>query len=250
MAAILTLVASTWGEVWERATTPQPVPPPSVVFATGAVALLCLAIPALWHLSRHVLTLVHEASHALVAVLTGRRLAGIRLHSDTSGLTVSVGRPTGPGMVATAAAGYVGPALTGLVAAALLARGYAVGLLWALFGVAGVMLLFIRNAYGVWVLLVTLGLLLGVTWWAPVEWQVAVAYAVTWFLLLGAPRAVLEMQAQRSRERRAGRRLTSDADALASLTHLPAFLWVGVFWLACAGALLLGGSWILGRAPA
>ena len=29
----------------------------------------------------------------LVALAAGRRLAGIRLHSDTSGLTVSAGRP-------------------------------------------------------------------------------------------------------------------------------------------------------------
>ena len=40
---------------------------------------------------------------------TGRRLAGIRLHSDTSGLTVSRGKPTGIGMILTAAAGYTAP---------------------------------------------------------------------------------------------------------------------------------------------
>ena len=40
---------------------------------------------------------------------SGRRLDGIRLHSDTSGLTVSRGKPTGIGMVLTAAAGYTAP---------------------------------------------------------------------------------------------------------------------------------------------
>ncbi len=245
MIAILTLAADLVGEVWRRATTPQPLPPTSVVLAAAGGALLCLAVPVLWHLSRHFLTLVHEAGHGLVAVLTGRRLAGIRLHSDTSGLTVSVGRPTGPGMVATAAAGYLGPAAAGLGAAWLLGAGYAVGLLWALFAAVLLMLLVIRNPYGLWVLLVTLGATLVVTWWAPVAWQVAIAYGVTWFLLLGAPRAVLEMQTLRRRDRRAGRRLTSDADALARLTPLPAPVWVGMFWLGCVGALLAGGAHIL-----
>ena len=41
-------------------------------------------------------------------------LTGIRLHSDTSGLTLSVGRPSGVGMVVTTAAGYLTPSLVGL----------------------------------------------------------------------------------------------------------------------------------------
>lgn len=46
-----------------------------------------------WRLVRILTTVVHEAGHAVVAMLVGRRLQGIRLHSDTSGLTVSrVGR--------------------------------------------------------------------------------------------------------------------------------------------------------------
>ena len=60
------------------------------------------------------ITIVHEAGHALVAVLVGRRLSGIRLHSDTSGLTLTKGKPYGPGMVLTALAGYVAPSLLGL----------------------------------------------------------------------------------------------------------------------------------------
>ena len=36
-------------------------------------------------------TIAHEGGHAVAALLTGRRLRGIRLHSDTSGLTLSAG---------------------------------------------------------------------------------------------------------------------------------------------------------------
>lgn len=244
MTAVLDDLASLPGEIWDRATTVQPAPGLPVLLGTLGAALLCLAVPTLWHLSRHLLTIVHEAAHALVAVLSGRRLAGVRVHSDTSGLTVSVGRPRGPGMVATAFAGYVGPAVLGLAAAWVLGRGYAVGLLWGLVVALALVLVQIRNWYGLWAVLVTGVVLVGVTWWGTPAVQVAVAYAVTWFLLLGAPRAVLEMQAQRRRGRGRG---TSDADALARLTPLPGGFWVVAFLLVCVGALVLGGSWILQR---
>ncbi|MBD3779762.1 MAG: M50 family metallopeptidase, partial [Micrococcales bacterium] len=222
MTAVLDDLGALPGEIWDRATTVQPAPGLPVLLGTLGVALLCLAVPALWHLSRHLLTIVHEAAHALVAVLSGRRLSGMRVHSDTSGLTVSVGRPRGPGMVATAFAGYVGPAVLGLAASWVLGRGYAVGLLWGLVVALALVLVQIRNWYGLWAVLVTSVALVGVTWWGTPAVQVAVAYAVTWFLLLGAPRAVLEMQAQRRRGRGRG---TSDADALARLTPLPGGFW-------------------------
>jgi hypothetical protein len=67
---------------------------------------------------------------------------------------------------------------------------------------------------------------------------------VTWFFLLGAPRAVLEMQAQRRRRR--GASDTSDAGLLARLTHLPGLFWVGVLLLLCLAALALGAVWLIG----
>src|SRR5690606_8345771 len=90
--------------------------------AIGLAAALVF-VPQAWQFSRHVATLVHEAGHAVLAVATGRRLNGIRLHSETSGLTVSTGRRTGAGMVATAAAGYPAPSLVGLGIVALVEYG-------------------------------------------------------------------------------------------------------------------------------
>lgn len=232
-------------EVWSRAATPQPLPTTGVVLAAVAVALAAVVLPGVWPVSRHALTVLHEGSHAAVAVLTGRRLTGIRLHTDTSGVTVSVGRPRGPGMVATTAAGYPGPALVGLAAAWLLGRGYAVGVLWALLVVVALLLVQVRNAYGLWVLLVGGGALAALTWWGAPSWQVAVAYALTAYLLLGSPRTVVELQSHRRRDRRAGRRRTSDADQLARLTRVPAVVWVGVFLATTVAALALGATWIL-----
>ena len=94
------------------------------------------------------ITVVHEAGHAMVAVLAGRRLQSIRLHSDTSGLTVTEGKSRGLGMVVMLAAGYLAPAALGLLAALMLADGRSVGLLWLLLLVLAGLLLWVRNGYG------------------------------------------------------------------------------------------------------
>jgi hypothetical protein len=191
---------------------------------------------------RHAVTIAHEGAHGVVALAVGRRLSGIRLHSDTSGLTVSSGKPTGFGMVLTGAAGYTGPALFGLGAAALLATGHAIGLLWALLILLALLLVQIRNWYGLWSVLVTCAVVFAATWWLPPQGQAAFAALATWFLLLAAPRTVVELQ--RSRRRR--RAPDSDADQLARLTRIPALVWVGFFLLVDVGALALGGWWLLG----
>ena len=241
---VWTTVTDVVGQIWDAAVTPVAPPAPAVVTAMGVLALVVVLVTPVWRVARHVVTIAHEGAHALAAVLTGRRLSGIRLHSDTSGLTVSSGRPRGFGMVLTAFMGYVGPGLVGLGAAALLRQGYAVGLLWLLVLLLALMLLQIRNWFGLWSVLVSGAVLVGVSWWATPPVQSAVAYAVTWFLLLGAVRPVLELQTERAR----GRAATSDADILARLTHVPGLIWVGVFLVVTVGSTVLGGWWIVGPA--
>ena len=231
------------GRLWDRVSTPVPALSTSLLLGAAAVAVLLVLSPTLWRTTRHVVTIAHEGAHGVVALLAGRRLSGIRLHSDTSGLTVSSGRPTGPGMVLTCAAGYTGPGLFGLGAAALLASGHAVGLLWALLLLLVLLLLQIRNWYGLWSVLVTGLVVFAATWWLPPEGQAAFAAVATFFLLLAAPRAVVELQ--RARRRRSAP--SSDADQLALLTRLPPLVWVGVFLVVDVGALVVGGCWLFGR---
>jgi hypothetical protein len=145
-------------------------------------------------------------------------------------------------MVFTSAAGYTGPGLFGLGAAALLAAGYAVGLLWALLGLLALLLVQIRNWYGLWSVLVTGALVFAATWWLPAQGQAVFAHGVTWFLLLAAPKTVLELQAKRRRRGAPD----SDADQLARLTGLPGLVWVGVFLLVDVAALVMGTRWLLG----
>ncbi|MDO8143406.1 MULTISPECIES: M50 family metallopeptidase [Isoptericola] len=245
MAAVddfLTTAGDVLAQIWTAATTAVDPPDRTVVIAAGLVALAVVAVSPVWRVARHVITIAHEGAHAVVAMLTGRRLDGIRLHSDTSGLTVTAGRPRGLGMILTAFAGYVGPGLVGLGAAWLLRAGYAVGLLWLLVVLLALLLLKIRNWFGLWSVLVSGALLVGVSWWLDPTVQSAVAYAVTWFLLLGAVRPVAELQSQRAR----GRARTSDADQLGRLTGVPGIVWVLIFFLVTVGALVLGGSWIVG----
>ena len=231
-------------EVWHRALTTQPAPPGPVVALTAVLAVLLVWVPGAWGITRHVVTIAHEAAHGFAALLSGRRLHGIRLHSDTSGLTVSAGRNKGPGMILTAAAGYVGPGLLGLGAAGLLAHHRAVGLLWALLILLALLLIQVRNWFGLWSILFSAAVVFGVSWWLPPQAQSAFAYVLTWFLLLAAPRPVVELQTLR---RRTGAR-TSDADQLARLTMVPAIVWVGFFLVVTVGVLALGARWMVAAA--
>jgi hypothetical protein len=219
----------------------QPAPAGSVIVGTAVLAVLLVWAPGAWPITRNVVTIAHEGAHGLVAFMSGRKLHGIQLHSDTSGLTVSAGRTTGPGMIMTTAAGYVGPALLGLAAAALLANHRAVGLLWALLILLALLLIQVRNWFGLWSVLVSAGVVCAVSWWLQPQTQSAFAYVLTWFLLLAAPRPVLELQTQR----RGGAAASSDADQLARLTKVPGIVWVGFFLVATVGALALGARWMV-----
>ena len=228
-------------EIWDDVVGIQSPPDAAATLLTGIVALLLVTVPSLWRVTRNVVTIAHEGAHGVAALLSGRRLAGIRVHSDTSGLTVSRGRPTGPGMVVTAAAGYLGPGLLGLAAAYLLGAHHAVGVLWAAVLLLALLLLQIRNFYGLYaVLLAGIGVFV-VSWWGNGQVQTLSAYTGTWFLLLAAPRPILEMQGLR----RVGRARSSDADVLARLTHLPGLLWVGFFLLVNGSALVVGAGWLI-----
>ncbi|RGA01117.1 M50 family peptidase [Microbispora triticiradicis] len=223
--------------LWNHLTATQVAPPLWLVVLSGFAALAVVAYPVSWHYSRGLITIAHEGGHAFVAVLTRRKLRGIRLHSDTSGVTLTRGRPTGPGMVATAAAGYVAPSLIGLGAAWLVADGRITLLLWAVLALLTCMLLMIRNVFGAVSLLVVGGAVFALSWFAPPDVQSAGAYAAAWFLLLGGVRPILELQAKR----RVGHAPDSDADQLARLTHVPGTLWVLLFLLVSTASLVSGG---------
>lgn len=230
-------------DLWDRVTGTQTAPEFWLVVATGVAALAVVLWGPAWRPARNAVTIAHEGGHGLVALVTGRKLEGIRLHSDTSGLTVSRGRPTGPGMILTALAGYTAPSLLGLGGAWLLAAGHITALLWAATALLLALLVMVRNAYGVLTVLITGGLFVAVSWLADSQVQAVFAYAAVWFLLIGGVRPVFELQSKRRR----GGAPDSDADQLARLTHAPAAVWLFFFHAVALCSLIGGGGRLLGR---
>ncbi|GGY02669.1 M50 family metallopeptidase [Streptomyces tanashiensis] len=222
--------------------SPQPAPAEWIVWFTAGCALSLVVFRRLWLPARNAVTIAHEGGHGLVALATGRRLEAIRLHSDTSGLTVSRGRPTGVGVVLTLAAGYPAAPLLGLGGAALLGTGHVTLLLWIATGLLLAMLVMVRNAYGILTVVLTGAVFLLVSWLTGPEVRSTFAYAAVWFLLLGGVRPAFELQAKRRR----GGAPDSDADQLSRLTHVPAGVWLLFFHTVAISALIGGGRWLLG----
>ncbi|HEY2796101.1 MAG TPA: M50 family metallopeptidase [Micromonosporaceae bacterium] len=223
-----------WSDLWAR----QPSPPYLLVVITAVVALIAVAYRPIWRWARNAVTIAHEGGHALVAVLCGRRLQAITLHNDTSGLTVTKGKPRGPGMVFTLMVGYIAPSLVGLAGAFALAEHRIRLLLWVAIALLLVMLVMTRNGYGILAVLVTAAIVFVISWYTPARVQAAFAYVGVWFLLLGGVRPVFELVGQRHRGQARG----SDVDQLGALTHVPGVLWLGLFALITLAAVVFGAS--------
>ncbi|HEX2301199.1 MAG TPA: M50 family metallopeptidase [Pseudonocardiaceae bacterium] len=224
-------------KLWAHLIKVQPDPDPWVVAVSALAALVIVGFRMPWQLSRGLITIAHEGGHALMALVTRRKLEGIRLHSDTSGVTLTRGRPTGPGMVLTAMAGYLAPPLLGLAAAWLTEQGRITLLIWTVLLFLVCMLLLIRNLYGALILLATGGAVFALIMYAPAEVQQVVALVAAWFLLFGGIRPIIELQ--QKRRRRQAR--DSDADQLARLTFLPGGFYVFFFFLVSVTSAVFGG---------
>jgi Peptidase M50B-like len=227
--------------LWDHVVATSPALPTWLAALTAGFALVIVGSRPVWHLSRNVVTLAHEGGHAVVSIATGRRLDGIRLHSDTSGVTSSRGKASGIGLVLTTAAGYVTPSLLGLGSAWLLAARHATALLWLFLILLAAAFIAIRNAYGFVSVLATAAIVFVVSRFSSVTAQDAFAYLFAWFLLFGGIRPIFELQARRRR----GRAWASDADQLAGLTGVPGGAWVAFFALVALVALVVGGHWLL-----
>lgn len=226
------------GELWDRLTGTQQDPPWWLVILVGLIALGAVLHGPTWRVARNVVTIAHEGGHALIALLTGRKLDGIKLHSDTSGVTVSRGKPHGPGMVFTALAGYLTPPLLGMLFAALISGGRVTLMLWASLALLAGMLVMIRNAYGMLSVVGTGAIIFLVSWLGDADVRAGFAYLAAFFLLFAGARPVIELQRMRSRQMAP----SSDADQLAHLTGVPGLAWVGLFAFVALMSLVAGGE--------
>lgn len=189
--------------------------------ACVAVAALAVGLDPVWRRLRYLVTTVHELGHVVVGWFVGRSIQSVHLNHDTSGLTVTRGRPTGPGIFFLYVAGYPAPAVSGFVVLyAVIYRhaGWAMAVLLALLLVC---LVLVRNMFGAVVVVVQL-LLFGAIW----VWNQPTILAGTLTLAgsvlsLGGVRAGVDLISAQRRRRSA----TSDAAILGRQTHLGATVW-------------------------
>lgn len=219
-------IESDW-QSWSTTAVAESVSPLWLI-GVGLTIGVLLAINPAYVLTRHVVTFTHEGGHAVVGLLAGQKLAGIHLHTDSSGATVTVGRP-GVGRVLTAAAGYPAPAVVaGLLMAAVLTDNSAFAITIGAV-VTAILLAFTRNLWG---FIVTLFVLVGfivILRWLPIGLVPLATSAAVSLLAIGALRDLLV-------ERRARKVAITDVKAISLDTNVPGWL----MWLVLVSLSLVG----------
>nr|WP_167995824.1 M50 family metallopeptidase [Arthrobacter pigmenti] len=212
-------------------------PPELSLTEVGIILLIAaaLSIPrATWRYFGLFSTVVHELGHAFAALMTGRRVTGIRLNFDHSGLTTSFGRP-GWRTAWASFWGYPAPAVVGAVLIWAGFAGWAPATLSVGALVLLVSLLFIRNAGGVLILLGAVAVSTVLVLAVPPEFTGHVVVALGIALLVGSVRDLGKVAAVHARRRRD--RGQSDAHLLYRATGIPAAAWLVLFAVVIAGSL-------------
>ena len=174
--------------------------------------------------------IAHEGAHVAAGWSVGYRVSGVELNRDATGATVTRG-PDGFRSVIIGFAGYLGPSLFGLAAACLIALDQITVALWLALVCLAIMLILIRNFFGVMSVAISGVLVFLVLRYGSPEVQAVAACALSWFLLFSGVRWVLMHGTG-----------AQDAVILTQSTRIPKFIWV-TFWLAMTVAAL----WVGGR---
>lgn len=209
----------------------------ATVLAVLGCALAAVAVTPAWRVLRIAVTLVHELGHALVGMLVGRRFTGFVLRGDMSGHAVTVGKPRGPGRVLSTWAGYPAPAVVGAAMVWLAGRGWSAALVAAVIVALVVALFRVRSALTLVVVLTALAGAGALWWWRDDATQARVLVGSGIVLLIGAWRHLAAVWGSSDR--------SSDPRVLASLTHVPSFVWNLTFAVGCAAATWVVGSEVL-----
>lgn len=251
---------------------PPPLPPRVIITSLAVAGGMSLFV---WHLPvvypfRLLVTLFHESGHAIAAWLMGGQVVSVTISPGEGGLTQYLLSPSTLRRMFVASSGYLGSALAGailLAAAGRMRSGQAI-----LFGIVawmwGVALLWVplfpppvqggaalASGYsrgdGLFTLLfiVLLSVGLGLVAWKGPLWLRRVT--VLWIAALSCLASLEDIKGllgfgfQRS---------GSDADAMAQLTGIPAFLWALLWLVMSVAAMSIGLRAALGpgrrRAPA
>lgn len=209
-----------------------PLPAPVALFV-GILVFVVLLGPTLYKITVHAETVVHESAHALVGLVTGRRIRSVTINRDTSGGTIIV-PDRGFGFGVAAFVGYVGASAAGLIAAGLISIGRIVAVLWLGLLLLAVMLLMVRKFFGGIVILACGALLCFIVLYTTVGVETVVAYGVAWFLLMAAPKRAL-VAASKPKD-------VADATILAGMTFIWPSAWCFLWLVGTIAALVIGGA--------
>lgn len=122
-----------------------------------------------WVVARYGATLTHELGHAITGLLTQARITGIKLYRDSSGGTHSHRKVSlfPFGAIISSFFGYPSPIIFGSFVLTLAFIASPVHALWAIVAAGALTLIFIRNFFGLLVVLTWLGSSLGVMFYLP-----------------------------------------------------------------------------------
>lgn len=222
---------SAWDEIVSR-TVPSAPPGVGALWPAAVVVALVYLLPGARRWGRALTTLVHEAGHAGVGILTGRRFHGFVVERDLSGHAVTSGRSRGPARILTTWAGYPMPAVLGAVMVVAALRGWG-GIVAALALLALLVLLVMSRSLRTGALVLLIGALTAVLWWwgdalDALPLRAGLLAGTGLVLLVGAWDSLADVG--RSRDG------AQDHRTLADLTPLPAWFWLGTWFLVDAAA--------------
>lgn len=220
--------------LWEWVIAPQPVLPWWGILLALLLGFASAFHGRIWSKTRILAVYFHEAGHAVVALLTGRRLLGIRLLPDGSGSTLHEGAAFGVGRLLTAFAGYPAPAAVAWLLLYLSGTGHSRGSLAALVGLCLALLIFQRSWRG-WALTGAVVVLSGIVATFDGLVPALVVTVIAGYLFVAAPRSIWELHHARKNARPGENH--SDSESLSQLTGVPPVVWE-IGFLALSGWLL------------
>ncbi|WP_425591801.1 M50 family metallopeptidase [Actinomyces procaprae] len=236
-ATTVTGAVGFWDGVLARVAATAP-PDPRLLWPAVVVVALAWVLPGVRRWSRAGTTLVHEAGHAAVGMLVGRRFHGFVVEGDLSGRAVTSGPSRGAGRCATAWAGYPMPALVGAGAVLAVLAGWSGAVLATALVVLAVLLVMSRSVRTAALVALCGGAVAALWWWGDevvaVPLRAGVVAGVGLLLLAGAWESLGDV----ARSRDGG----ADHRTLARLTPLPAGFW-WVTWALVDG----GATWLVVR---
>jgi hypothetical protein len=212
-----------------------PLPAP-VALSIGVLVFIAVLGTTLWRIATHAVTVVHEAAHAMVGFAAGRSIRSVNINPKGGGATLMVPQ-TGFGYGVAVFAGYAGPSAAGLLAAWLISIGRIAAVLWLGGLLLAVMVLLVRNFFGGIVILACGALLYLILRYTTAGAETAIAYGVTWFLLLSGPKDALSA-AKKPKD-------LADAKILAGKTVLWPSAWCFLWIVGTITALVVGGAMLV-----